>query len=283
MMNSRIGVCSWSLRPVSPGEVIDALERVGLNCVQLALGPVIQAPTVWGSAIRELRREAIEIVSGMMAMAGEDYSSLESIARTGGVRLDETWPANLAHAEAVASLAADEGLHLVTFHAGFIPEDRADPERAKLLERLRTVADIFANRQLRLGFETGQETAQTLVEALDDLGCPNVGVNFDPANMILYGKGDPIEALRLLGPHVVQVHVKDAVPTTTPGTWGTEVPVGDGAVDWPAFFEMALTIDPPVNFIIEREAGADPGADIPEARELIETYVGSSRSHTRSS
>jgi len=283
MMNSRIGVCSWSLRPARAGELVRALGRVGIRSVQLALGPVIQEPTVWGSAIGELRREGIEIVSGMMAMSGEDYSSLESIARTAGVRLDETWPANLAHAEAVASLAADEGLDLVTFHSGFIPEDRDDPERAKLLERLRTIADIFANRQLRLGFETGQETAQTLVEALDDLDCPNVGVNFDPANMILYGKGDPIDALRLLRPHVVQIHVKDAMPTTTPGTWGTEVPVGDGAVDWQAFFEVALALDPPVNFIIEREAGADPGADIPEARELIQTYVGSSGSHTRSS
>ncbi len=266
-------MCSWSLRSARPRELVRALRRVGIRSVQLALGPVIQEPTVWGSAIRELRREAIEIVSGMMAMAGEDYSSLESIARTGGVRLDGTWPANLAHAEAVASLAADEGLDLVTFHGGFIPEDRADPERAKLLERLRIVADIFANRQLQLGFETGQETAQTLVEALDDLGCPNLCVNFDPANMILYGKGDPIEALRLLGPHVVQVHVKDAVPTTTPGTWGTEVPVGDGAVDWRVFFEVALTIDPPVNFIIEREAGADPGAAIAAARDLIARRV----------
>jgi len=283
MINTRIGVCSWSLRPARAGELVRALGRVGIRSVQLALGPVIQEPTVWGSAIGELRREGIEIVSGMMAMSGEDYSSLESIARTAGVRLDETWPANLAHAEAVASLAADEGLDLVTFHSGFIPEDRANPERAKLLERLRIVADIFANRQLRLGFETGQETAHTLVEALDDLGCPNLGVNFDPANMILYGKGDPIEALRLLGPHVVQVHVKDAVPTTTPGTWGTEVPVGDGAVDWQALFEVALTIDPPVNFIIEREAGADRSTDIPKARELIQTYVSSSRSHTPSS
>ena len=283
MINPRIGVCSWSLRPARPRELVSALRRVGIRSVQLALGPVILEPAVWGAAIGELRREGIEIVSGMMAMSGEDYSSLESIARTAGVRLDDTWPANLAHAEAVAALVADEGLDLVTFHGGFIPEDRADPERAKLLERLRTVADIFASHQLRLGFETGQETAQTLVEALDDLDRPNIGVNFDPANMILYGKGDPIEALRLLGPHVVQVHVKDAVPTTTPGTWGTEVPVGNGAVDWQAFFEVALAIDPPVNFIIEREAGADPSADIPKARELIQTYVGSPRSHTPSS
>ncbi|MEE8155114.1 MAG: sugar phosphate isomerase/epimerase [Phycisphaerales bacterium] len=273
MINTRIGVCSWSLRPPRPRELVRSLRRVGIRSVQLALGPLIQEPTVWGSAIRDLRHDGIEIVSGMMAMSGEDYSTLESIARTAGVRLDETWPANLGHVEAVVSLAADEGLDLVTFHSGFIPEDRDDPERAKLLERLRIVAGIFADRQLRLGFETGQETAQTLVDALDDLGCPNVGVNFDPANMILYGKGDPIDALRLLGPHVVQVHVKDAVPTTTPGTWGTEVPVGEGAVDWQAFFEVALALDPPVNFIIEREAGEDRTDDIGAARDLIARHV----------
>ena len=112
MINTRIGVCSWSLGPARPRELVRALRRVEIRSVQLALGPVIQEPTVWGSAIGELRREGIEIVSGMMAMDGEDYSSLESIARTGGVRLDGTWPANLAHAKAVASLAADEGLDL---------------------------------------------------------------------------------------------------------------------------------------------------------------------------
>jgi len=283
MTNSRIGVCSWSLRTAEASNLVDMLRRIELGSLQLALSPIDHEPTVWGSAIAELRRGGIEIVSGMMAMAGEDYSTLESIALTGGVRLDETWPANRKHAEAMALLAADKGIDLVTFHAGFIPEDRDDPERGKLLDRLRSIAQIFGKRGLRLGFETGQETAATLIEAMDELGCANVGVNFDPANMILYGKGDPVEALQLLAPRVVQIHVKDAMPTTTPGTWGTEVPVGDGAVDWQAFFEVALALDPPVNFIIEREAGADPGADIPEARELIQTYVGSSGSHTRSS
>lgn len=259
------------------------LRRIELGSLQLALRPIVHEPTVWGSAIAELRRGGIEIVSGMMAMAGEDYSTLESIARTGGVRLDETWPANRKHAEAVALLAADKGIDLVTFHAGFIPEDRDDPERGKLLDRLRIIAQIFQKRGLRLGFETGQETAATLIEAMDELGCPNVGVNFDPANMILYGKGDPVEALQLLAPRVVQIHVKDALPTDTPGTWGTEVPVGEGAVDWPAFFDVALALDPPVNFVIEREAGEDRSADILAARELIDTYVGSSRSEARSS
>ena len=283
MTNSRIGVCSWSLRTAEASNLVDMLRRIELRCVQLAIGPILHKPTVWGSVIAELRRGGIEIVSGMMAMAGEDYSTLESIARTGGVRLDETWPANRKLAEAVALLAADEGIDLVTFHAGFIPEDRDDPERGKLLDRLRIIAQIFGKRGLRLGFETGQETAATLIEAMDELGCANVGVNFDPANMILYGKGDPVEALQLLAPRVVQIHIKDAVATDIPGTWGTEVPVGEGAVDWPAFFDVALALDPPVNFVIEREAGEDRSADILAARELIDTYVGSSRSEARSS
>lgn len=276
-------MCSWSLRAAEASELVDMLRRIDLGSLQLALSPIIHQPTVWGSAIAELRRAGVQIVSGMMAMAGEDYSSLESIARTGGVQLDEMWPANQKHAEAAALLAADEGIDLVTFHAGFIPEDRNDPERGKLLDRLRIIAQIFEKRELRLGFETGQETAATLDEAMVELSCPNVGVNFDPANMILYGKGDPVEALRVLAPRVVQIHIKDAVATDTPGTWGTEVPVGEGAVDWPAFFEVALGIDPPVNFIIEREAGEDRSADILAARDLIDTYVGSTRSETPSS
>ncbi len=283
MNDARIGVCSWSLRAAEASALVHMLHRIELGSVQLALSPIVHEPTVWGSAVAELRRAGVEIVSGMMAMVGEDYSSLESIARTGGIRLDETWPANQKHAEVVALLAADEGIDLVTFHAGFIPEDRDDPERAKLLDRLRIVAQMFEARGLQLGFETGQETAATLIEAMDELDCPNVGVNFDPANMILYGKGDPVEALRILAPRVVQIHIKDAVPTDTPGTWGTEVPVGEGAVDWPGFFEVALGIDPPVNFIIEREAGEDRSADIIAARELIDTYVRSTQSETRSS
>ena len=275
-------MCSWSLKADEASNLVDMLRRVELGSLQLALSPIVREPTVWGSAIGELRREGIQIVSAMMAMAGEDYSTLESIALTGGVRLDETWPANQKHAEAVALLAADEGIDFVTFHAGFIPEDRDDPERGKLLDRLRIVAEIFQQRGLRLGFETGQETAATLDEAMDELGCPNVGVNFDPANMILYGKGDPVKALGLLAPRVVQIHVKDALPTDTPGTWGTEVPVGEGAVAWQAFFDVALALDPPVNFIIEREAGEDRTDDIIAARELIDRFVGFTRTETRS-
>lgn len=270
---SRIGVCSWSLGPGTPTELIEALKQLEINSTQLALGPLLGNPSVWGAAIKELRSADLQIASGMMATIGEDYSSLESIAKTGGIRPDETWTANRKHAQSIADLAAANGINLVTFHGGFIPEDRNDPERSKLLDRLRVVADIFKAQDVRLGLETGQESARTLIDALNDLDHPNIGVNFDPANMILYGKGEPVEALRLLSRFVVQIHIKDALPTNIPGTWGREVPVGKGTVDWDAFFEVANMIDPPVDFMIEREAGLDRIDDITAARDLIARHI----------
>ncbi len=271
----RIAVCSWSLRPCGADDLAGALGRVSIDAVQLALSPLVGAkPVAEALAYADrLRDEGVTIVSGMMAFAGEDYTTLETIARTGGVRPDASWPDNERHAGAVAALAARLGLDLVTFHAGFLPEDAHDPERAKLLDRLRVVADAFDARGIRVAFETGQETAATLLAALDDIDRPNVGVNFDPANMILYGKGDPVEALHRLAPHVRQVHVKDAMPAREPGAWGRETPAGAGAVPWDAFFDVALGLSPRVDFVIEREADASREEDIVMARDLVSAHM----------
>jgi sugar phosphate isomerase/epimerase len=160
---------------------------------------------------------------------------------------------------------------LVTFHAGFLPHEAEDPERAKLLGRLRELADVFADKRVKLGLETGQESAPTLASVLTELDHPNVGVNFDPANMILYGMGDPLEAIRVLASSVVQIHVKDATPTETPGTWGAEVPVGSGAVPWPDFFQAARSC-PAEALVIEREAGATREEDIITAKQCVTTH-----------
>ncbi len=237
----------------------------------MALVPVVTDPAVWGSAVKVLANAGIRVVSGMLAMAGEDYSTLESIRRSGGVRPDVTWPENLRLAQAVAGAAGDAGIDMVTLHAGFLDERKDDPTRLAMLDRLRRLADVFAARDVDIALETGQESAVTLLEVLDELDRPAVGVNFDPANMILYGMGDPVEAIKRLLPWVAQVHVKDAVGTERPGTWGREVPAGHGVVDWAALFNAAVRIEPSVNFIIERESGTERRGDIAAARSLIET------------
>jgi len=267
---TRLGVCSWSLRARSPRELVERVRATGLNAVQLWLDPIRSG--AWGESEtrRDLDRAGIDILSGMMAMAGEDYSSLESIARTGGVRPDSTWGRNLAAAEANADLARRLGLTLVTFHVGFIPHEPS--ERATILARAREIVAVFRARGVRTAFETGQERADTLLEVLRELAgtrVPGVGVNFDPANMILYGMGDPIASLRALAPHVLQCHIKDARLGPAPGQWGTEVPAGTGAVDWPAFFRTLRESGLQVNLAIEREAGENRLADVMDARALV--------------
>jgi len=105
-----------------------------------------------------------------------------------------------------------------------------------LIERLREVADVFGEKGIELAFETGQESGESLQRFLFKLDRANVGVNFDPANMILYEKGDPIQALRTLAPWLKQCHLKDANKTRRPGAWGEEVPLGAGEVTgWVSF------------------------------------------------
>jgi sugar phosphate isomerase/epimerase len=210
----------------------------------------------------------------MMAMEGEDYSSLAAIRATGGVAPDATWETNRRCAGANARLARALGIPLVTFHAGFLPERRGDPARSRMLERLREVVDRFADEGVATAFETGQESAATLADVLEELDRPGAGVNFDPANMLLYDMGEPVEALARLAPWVRQIHVKDAVRTRVPGTWGEEVPAGAGEVDWAAFFEQVQGLPEAVDLVIEREAGEGRLSDVRTAAELVRGHVG---------
>jgi sugar phosphate isomerase/epimerase len=98
-------------------------------------------------------------------------------------------------------------------------------------------------------------------------------VNFDPANMILYEKGDPIAALRTLAPRLKQCHLKDATKTKQPGAWGVEVAVGTGEVDWKGFFNVIEQIQFQGFFCVEREAGSQRVADIRAARQFVESLV----------
>ncbi len=267
-----LGVCSWSLQPTDAADLAAKVTGTGLAHVQLALKPL----EWWGRQVKRtvgvLAEAGIGVRSGMMSTVGEDYTDLDTIRRTGGLRPDVHWAANQKLAERTARCASALGLSLVTFHAGFLPHDPADPERTELIGRLQRVADIFADQGVRLGLETGQETAATLLAVLQAVDRPNVGVNFDPANMLLYDMGDPVEALTTLAPHVLQIHVKDAVRTRTPGTWGDEVPAGTGEVDWAAFFGVAADAGLDVDFMIEREAGEQRLDDIVTARELVRSH-----------
>lgn len=268
-----IGVCSWSLRPESPQQLIALVRSIPVDAVQLALNPLIEKPRQWCDTIALLRAHGVHVLSGMMATQGEDYTTLESIKRTGGFRPEHTWTSNLERALRLADICADSGLSLVTVHAGFIPDSSDTQLFATMVDRLSTIAGVFARRGVALALETGQERAAELVHFLHAIDAPSVGVNFDPANMILYGMGDPVAALEVLAPWVRQIHLKDALPSDQPGTWGREVPLGRGAVDWARFATVVRALHPQVDLVIERESGGERVEDVRHALSVARSMI----------
>ena len=272
-MINTLGVCSWSLQAKGVAELLQRVDACGLMHIQIALAPLLDRDDELNRLREALANERIALCSGMLATIGEDYSSLESIKRTGGLRADDFWDENLRLSNRCAALAADLGLKLVTLHAGFIPEDD-EQLHDTMTQRLIRVAEAFNQHDITLGLETGQESAATLLGLLSTISPQvRVGVNFDPANMILYGMGDPTHALQSLREHIVQVHMKDAIATQTPGEWGTEVVAGSGQIDWDAFFEIVHEMPQPIDVIIEREAGSQRVEDVRAAAMLAQKQI----------
>ncbi len=274
-----LGVCSWSLRPTSAADLIEKVRATGLRHIQLHLDPIRRNEWPLQDTLSGLKAANIAIASGMMSMKNEDYSTLDTIRQTGGLSPDETWPDNLTSARANAAIARDLGISLITFHAGFLPhapaDTKTDTKRKSMLTRLAELAHVFSNQGVRVALETGQEDAATLQGILTELNAllppkTHVGVNFDPANIILYGMGDPGSAATKLAPHIMQVHVKDAVPTKIPGTWGAETPTGEGSVGWPAFLSVLERAGVHCPLMIERESGESRVEDVTTAVRLIQ-------------
>ena len=261
-----IGVCSWSLQPKDVTSLIEMMKQIGLEHVQLALWPLVMLDDKRKfQELGILKRSGLTLTSGMMAFPGEDYSTIDAIRRTGGYVPDAEWPARKQLSAQAAQLAAELGIRTIGTHIGFVPHP-GRPGYDEIRSRVRQVAEIFKSHDIDLLMETGQEPADELLEFLRDVQSPNVFINFDPANMILYGAGEPMEALRKLGPHVRHVHVKDATASAKPGDeWGEEVPFGTGQVGAKRFLETLKAVGYTGALGIEREAGNDRVGDVKTA------------------
>ncbi|MDZ4199380.1 MAG: sugar phosphate isomerase/epimerase family protein [Kiritimatiellia bacterium] len=256
-----IGVCNWSLKQDLAG-TIRSLQVMGISHVHLGVRPALQEGGE--EFVRAVRLAGWTITSAMIGCAQEDYSSLDSIRQTGGIVPDATWPSNRETFGRAADVAAALGTPCISMHAGFL--DHRDSQAASVFyRRMSDLADAAGQRGLTLLMETGQETAADLRRFMEDLKHPALGINLDPANMILYDKGDPIEAVRQLAPWIRHVHIKDALRTKTPGQWGKEVPWGDGEVGAPAFLAALSEIGYRGPLAIEREGGESRMDDIRKA------------------
>jgi sugar phosphate isomerase/epimerase len=267
----QVGVCSWSIRPVDLADLAGKVVELGLSSVQLALGALIVLDDERKQQqLGILRQSGIEVSAGMIDFPGEDYTSIAMIRQAGGFAPDETWEVRRQMTIEAGKLAAGMGVGKLSCHIGFVPPSSAG-HYEPMVRRVRDVAKELANLGVELLMETGQEGASELLQFLNDLGTKNVHINFDPANMILYGAGDPIEAIGTLGRHIRHVHVKDAVMSDAPGVkWGREVVFGKGQVGPERFLEALERIGYQGPLVIEREAGEDRMGDVREAIKVLE-------------
>jgi L-ribulose-5-phosphate 3-epimerase len=250
-----VGVCSWSLQPRNIHELQRLMAGLGIDVVQIACGDPHHAAWDEGDAMPAAAKAAGFRMSGaMLGFLGEDYTTPQTIQRTGGFGPKDLRAERLERFRWALDRVKQLGLTDLMLHAGFIPHE-GDPERTPLLDLLAQVGELAKAAGVTVAFETGQETADLLRKTLDDLKSPNLKVNFDPANMLLYDMGDPLRAVEILGPDIRSVHVKDANRPTAKGQWGEEVPLGQGQVNIKAFVTTLKRVGYRGPLCIEREVG----------------------------
>ena len=246
-------------------ELAALMAEVGISHTHLALGPAFGPDGK--NYLDAIRRQGWQLTATMIGFAQEDYSTLETIRKTGGIVPDNCWEQNRKLVLDAIKLTALLGAQYLEFHFGFI-----DTVNTALAERVKYLADAAAKADVVLLMETGQETAQTLAEFLEKLAHPALAVNFDPANMILYGKGDPTEAVKVLGRWIRHVHVKDALRSPVAGEWGKEVVWGSGSVGGEAFLRSLERTGFSGAVSIEREAGQTRFDDITHTAETLRNF-----------
>ncbi len=247
-----IGVMFWAER-----DRLVEIKSLGVRCGQLGVagntelnGAFVQD---WKAA---LDQEQFTLATLFCAYNGESYADAPTVRRTVGFIPRATRAEREHRTLAGSDAAAQLGIGSIATHIGFVPEDPSDPDYVAVREMVRRVCDHAAKHKQTFALETGQEPAHVLLKFFEDVGRPNLRVNFDPANMILYGTGDPIEALRVLAPHVVSVHCKDGdwPPKDQPDALGAERPLGQGSVGIPRFVQTLKDIGYAGILSIEREA-----------------------------
>jgi sugar phosphate isomerase/epimerase len=252
-----IGICSWSLQTDVAG-VADTMDKIGIEHVHLGVRAAVEDNG--DDYLAAVQKQNWTVSCTMIDFPQEDYSTLESIKITGGIVPDEYWEQSRRLFVGAADVTVKLGVKYLSLHAGFI--DESDPAYTKnFYDRIKCLADAAGQKDIMLLLETGQETAEELKHFMEELD--------HSANMILYDKGNPIEAVRVLAPWIKHIHIKDATRTTQPGTWGAEVPWGDGEVGPDAFLSVLKEIGFEGVLAIEREAGDDRFGDIKLAAERL--------------
>lgn len=235
MDDLEIGVMFWAGR-----DDLATIKSLGVRCGQLGIegGMALTQSSAaeWKAA---LAQEQFTLATVFCAYEGESYADIPTVQQTVGFIPSKTRETRERRTMEVSDFAAKIGVTSIACHIGFVPDDRSDADYLAVRNVVRRICDHAAAQGQTFALETGQESAEALLRFIEDTGRGNLKINFDPANMVLYGTGDPIKAFESLAEHVVSVHAKDGdwPPRDQPGALGTERRLGEGAVDIPRFVE----------------------------------------------
>jgi L-ribulose-5-phosphate 3-epimerase len=271
-----IGVMFWAAKDAR--KTIQHVKGFGVRAGQLGFPgelPLDGAAERWDEA---LTAEHFTVVTAVCSYVGEDYADIPTVQRTVGLIPPSTRAERMARTKAVSDLARALAIDSVACHIGFVPHKQDHPVYTGIRDVVRELCDYCGQNGQFFTLETGQEPAKVLLRFMEDVDRPNLKLNFDPANMVLYGTGDPIEALNALSKHVISVHCKDGdwPPRDKPEALGVERPLGEGSVDIPQFITKLKECGYRGILSIEREEPDEKkrAADIRKAVAMLKKLTG---------
>jgi sugar phosphate isomerase/epimerase len=272
----QVGVMFWTGGELGidarPADIAKMVAELGVQCGQIG----IHGGADLGEASRQAWRQALAdegltVVTAFPGFDGESYADIPAVKDTVGYVPAATRHAREERTREASDFAKALGIPGVATHIGFVPEDRAAPDYLAVRDLVRRVCDHCRDNGQTFALETGQEPAEALKAFIEDVDRPNLGVNFDPANMILYGSGEPLDALQVVQQWLLTVHCKDAKWPAVEGEWGAETPLGQGDVGMERFVAKLKDYGYSGPLTIEREIVGDAQrADIEQGVALLE-------------
>ena len=223
-----------------------------------------------------LERHRIEATALVVGGPGKEIWDFYGGPLTIGLVPPETRAARIALITRGSDFAKACGIPAVQTHCGFIPENPNETTYKETVQAIREVASYCKGNGQNFRYETGQETPVTLIRAIQDVGLDNQGINFDLANLILYGKANPVDAIDLLAPYVQGIHAKDGLWPTNPKELGKEVPIGQGKVNFQRIISRLKELNYAGAITIEREiSGPQQMEDIRAAKRYLDKVIAS--------
>ncbi len=267
-----IGLMIWANEAEAK---INTIKSLGLGVAQIGIvWRDINSATKRRALAKLLQGSGIEWITLFAAFEGESYADIAAVRNTVGLVPPDLRNERLELTKKLSDFGCEVGIKRFALHVGCVPENPDHPDYMPIVRMLRRAAGHCRFNGQQLCFETGQEPADVLLRLIADVKESNVKVNFDPANMVLYGSGDPIAALGKLAAHVVTVHCKDGKSPAEPGKLGMEVPLGQGEVGFERFIAKLREIGYEGPLTIEREITGDQQiADVRQGIELLRRIV----------